>query len=239
MQEKPQRLDKFLTSQNVASRRDSARLIKSGKVIVDGETAVKSDMKIVPGFTVIEVCGEKIEYQKYLYIMMNKPKGLICATEDKRAETVLDILPPELKRKGLFPAGRLDKNTTGLLIITDDGEFAHKMLSPKKHVYKTYKVLPEREITEFDIAEFAKGIAYKDITFAPATLWQEEENGEKVVFVKIHEGKFHQVKRMFEAVGNKVLELERVKIGSLYIDNELKYGESRILTFEERTKIFE
>lgn len=239
MQAKPQRLDKFLTSQNIASRRDSARLIKSGKVIVDGKAAVKPDMKIVPGLTAIEVCGEKIVYQKYLYIMMNKPKGLICATEDKRAETVLDILPADLKRKGLFPAGRLDKNTTGFLIITDDGDFAHKMLSPKKHVYKTYKVEPEREITKEDIIEFEKGIIYKDITFAPAKLWEKEENGEKNVYVQIHEGKFHQVKRMFEAVGNKVLELERVKIGGLDMDSKLEEGECRLLTVEERAKIFE
>lgn len=239
MQEKPQRLDRFLTSQNIGSRRETVKLIRDGKVTVDEKICVRPEMKIIPGLTAIEVNHQVVFYQKYIYIMMNKPKGLICATQDKQAQTVLDIVPEPWNRRGIFPAGRLDKDTTGLLVITDDGDFAHRMLSPKKQVYKLYRILPERKISDKDIDLFAQGIQYGGIQFAPAALWTEAVDGQEYAFVKIHEGKFHQVKRMFEAVGNQVLELKRIKIGALDLDKDLQEGESRLLTKEERNKIFE
>ncbi|WP_099204426.1 pseudouridine synthase [Scatolibacter rhodanostii] len=238
MQEKPQRLDKFLTSQNIGSRREAIKLIKSGKVKIDGEISVKPDAKIMPGFTAVKVDGKFVDYQKYLYVMMNKPKGLICATEDRHMQTVLDILPEQWRRKGMFPAGRLDKDTTGLLIITDDGDFAHQMLSPKKHVYKLYKAVTERRITDNDIKKFELGIKETNTEFAPAELWEEKVGERSYAFVKIREGKFHQVKRMFEVTGNAVIELERVQIGELPLDTSLDYGECKIMTKEEKDKIF-
>lgn len=238
MQERPERLDKFLTSQNIASRREAAKLIRSGKVTVDGQTGAKPDTKILPGLTAVEVNGRPVVYRKHLYIMMNKPAGLISASQDKRAQTVLDILPGQWRRRGMFPAGRLDKDTTGLLILTDDGDFAHRMLSPSRHVYKLYEARVRRPVTPEDAEAFAAGIRFGDTQFAPAELKPIEKDGEAYAAVRIREGKFHQVKRMFEATDNEVLALKRLKIGGLPLDEHLQPGECRLLTEEERAKIF-
>lgn len=229
-----ERLDKFLASQNFGSRKEVAALIKQGVVTVNGEVAHDSAQKLDPQRDEVAVLGKQVSYQKYLYIMMNKPAGVLSATEDSRQETVLDLLSPELSRRGLFPAGRLDKDTTGLLILTDDGDFAHRMLAPKSHVYKLYQAEVERPVTQEDVDAFEIGIASGTQQFAPARLWGTE----RTAFVEIREGKFHQVKRMFSATGNRVLTLKRLKIGGLVLDETLPLGGARLLSEEEIAQIF-
>lgn len=234
-----ERLDKFLGSQNLGSRKETNLLIRKGRVTVNGTPAKGGAEKVDPERDLICVDGKQIAYRKYLYIMMNKPAGILSATEDKKAETVLDLLPPELMRRGLFPAGRLDKDTTGLLLITDDGEFAHKMLSPKSHVYKLYEAQTEKPVTEENRKAFLKGVSFQGISYAPARLKVGESGGKEAAFVEIREGKFHQVKRMFEAVGNRVTALKRLRIGALSLDETLAPGEVRLLEEEEAHLVFE
>lgn len=234
----PERLDKFLTSQNLGSRKEVSRLIRAGAVTVNGIVAKDGAQKLEPETDCVAVNGEEVSYRKYLYLMMNKPAGVLSATEDSRARTVLDLLPAELARRGLFPAGRLDKDTTGLLIITDDGDFAHRMLSPKSHVYKLYEAVTQRPVTEADIAAFAAGISQGGQAFAPARLWTREKDGRQTAMTEIREGKFHQVKRMFQAVGNQVISLKRLKIGGLWLDETLPEGDVRLLSGEEIDLIF-
>ena len=234
-----ERLDKFLVSQNIGSRKEAARLVRGGAVTVNGQTAKDPAQKLDPALDRVAVDGREVAYRKHLYIMMNKPAGVLSATEDKHAPTVLDLLPPDLQRRGLFPAGRLDKDTTGLLLITDDGDFAHRMLAPKSHVYKRYQAVTERPVTQEDVEAFAAGIRRGELQFAPARLWSGEEEGRPVALVEIREGKFHQVKRMFEATGNRVLELRRLAVGGLVLDPELGPGECRLLSEEEAASVFE
>lgn len=246
-----ERLDKILVSQNVGSRKEVQKLIKAGQVTVDGEVCKRPEAKLEAEASKIAVNGEVLNFQRYVYIMMNKPAGVLSASNDKNAETVIDLLPPEMKRRGLFPAGRLDKDTTGLLIITDDGDFAHNMLAPKKHVYKLYRAETDKEITESHIAEFEKGIVFEDGTQClPAGLFKDcpldeadkkffaGENSGTVGFVRICEGKFHQVKKMFAAVGLKVVSLKRLSVGGLLLDVKLKPGEARYLSNCEKNLIF-
>ena len=177
-----------------------------------------------------------MSYQEHLYIMMNKPAGVLSATEDRHAETVLDLLPEELRRRGLFPAGRLDKDTTGLMLITDDGDLAHRMLSPKKHVYKLYLATLDAPVTQEDVEAFQAGIHWAGESYAPGRLWTKEDPFQG--YVEIREGRFHQVKRMFEARGKTVQQLKRLKIGGLALDDTLGEGECRLLTPEEVESIF-
>lgn len=233
-----ERLDKFLVSQNIGSRKEAARLVRGGAVTVNGQTVKDPAQKLDPAVDLVTVDGREVAYRKHLYIMMNKPAGVLSATEDKHAPTVLDLLPPDLQRRGLFPAGRLDKDTTGLLLITDDGDFAHRMLAPKSHVYKRYQAVTEHPVTQEDVEAFAAGIRRGEVQFAPARLWSGEEGGRPVALVEIREGKFHQVKRMFEATGNRVLELRRLAVGGLVLDPELGPGECRLLSEEEAASVF-
>lgn len=234
----PERLDKFLASQNLGSRKAVSQLIRKGLVAVNGVSVKDGAQKLEPGQDSVTVEGKEIQYRKYLYLMMNKPAGVLSATRDSRAETVLDLLPPELRRRGLFPAGRLDKDTTGLLLLTDDGDFAHRMLAPKSHVYKLYEAKTLRPVTEEDISAFAAGISQGGQTFAPARLWTEKRGEEEVAMTEIREGKFHQVKRMFRAVENEVLTLKRLKIGGLSLDETLPAGAVRPLSEAEIRSIF-
>ena len=233
------RLDKFLSSQNICSRKDASRLAHGGKIKINGEYAAKSDIKIDPDRDIIEVDGKEVTYQKYLYIMMNKPKGVLSASADKNAATVLDLLPENLKRRGLFPAGRLDKDTTGLLIITDDGDFAHKMLSPKSGVEKLYRAKLDRPLDDNGQKSLENGIELNDGTrFRPAVISYENSKDRTDVFIKITEGKFHEVKRMFAFVGCEVVNLERVSIGKLCLDKRLQPGGSRSMTDAEIKAVF-
>lgn len=232
------RLDKFLTSQNICTRSEAKKLAREGRVSVNGIPAAKSDEKIDPERDTIEVDGAVVSYKKYLYIMMNKPEGVLSATNDKNTPTVLDILPDEYKRRGLFPAGRLDKDTTGLLIITDDGEFAHKMLSPKSGIYKRYIALLDKELSDYGKAELEKGVTLSDGTaYRPARIFFD--NADKTtVTAEITEGKFHEVKNMFLYVGCEVLKLKRISIGGLELGGNLAEGESRLISEKELKAIF-
>lgn len=234
-----ERLDKILASQGVGSRKEVQKLIKSGAVTINGKICKKSDEKINPDSDVITVGGQVVEYSRFVYIMMNKPSGVVSASTDKNDKTVIDILPEEYKRAGLFPAGRLDKDTEGLLIITDDGDFAHRMLSPRKHVYKTYYAELDSEIDDSTIKAFKDGIVFADGTECmSAELKYADENDKKHVYVKICEGKFHQVKKMFACCGKKVVYLKRISIGGLHLDSNLPIGSCRKLTNLDKELIF-
>ena len=226
-----QRLDKILVSRGFGSRRDVQKLIRQGAVTLNGEVCRLPETKADPKSDRLEVRGQAVGTDEYIYIMMNKPAGVVSATEDKRDRTVLDLLPPELRRPGLFPAGRLDKDTEGLLIITNDGELAHRMLSPKKHVEKRYLATLDKPVTPEMIDAFGRGIVFADGTKCmPARLKAAENAQYNVAEVSIFEGKFHQVKKMFSVCGCKVVHLQRISVGSLYLDGNLPIGSCKLLT---------
>lgn len=233
------RLDKFLSSQNICSRKEAAKLVRLGRITVNGAAAAKSDIKIDEEHDIIEVDGTPVSYARFLYIMMNKPAGVLSASADKHAPTVIDLLPDELRRRGLFPAGRLDKDTTGLLIITDDGDFAHKMLSPKSGVYKLYRARLDKPLTSEGQEILEHGVTLPGgESFLPARISFENVDDKSCVLCEIMEGKFHEIKRMFAFVGCEVVQLERIRIGSLEIDKNLHSGESRLLSDRELKSIF-
>ncbi len=235
----PQRLDKFIASQGTLSRSDATRLIRRGRVTVNGALCRDTAFK-VEETDVIAVDGEAIVYQEFVYLMMNKPAGILCVSRDPRAKTVVDLLPPEQQRKGLFPAGRLDKDTVGLVILTDDGDFAHRMLSPKKTVAKCYHARLDGPLSEEDVAAFREGITLADGTLCrPASLKILEDGDEPLAEVVITEGRYHQIKRMFGVRDRGVNWLKRISIGELQLDPLLKAGESRYLTPDELEKPFQ
>lgn len=234
-----ERLDKVLSSQNVGSRKEIGALAKKGRITVNGIVAKKADQKVEPETDVIAVDGQEIDFHRYVYYMMNKPAGVLSASRDSRAETVLDLLPPEMKRRKLFPAGRLDKDTEGLLILTNDGDFAHRMLSPKKRIFKEYHAVLDHPVGQADIDAFAAGLALPDQMCLPAVLKILRQGEQPLVSVEICEGKFHQVKRMFLSRGCTVLFLKRVRIGGLHLDAQLPKGGVRPLTEDERSAIFQ
>lgn len=230
------RIDRFLSHMNVASRKELKALFKAGRVRVDG-TVVKDAKFKVNEATVVYVDDEPVRYQTYFYWLMNKPAGVISATTDPQ-KTVLDLLAPVDLRDDLFPVGRLDKDTTGLLLLTNDGDLSHALLSPKKHVSKVYRATIAGIVTAEDQARFEAGLVLSDFTAQPAQLEilsVDEAQQESQITVEIHEGKFHQVKRMFHAVGKEVLMLERLKMGPLKLPSDLKRGQYRALTEAEIT----
>lgn len=234
-----ERLDKVLSNQNIGSRKEIRELAKKGLIKVNGEIEKRYDIKIDADKDKISVNGQNITIKRYIYIMMNKPAGIVSASRDPKAKTVIDLVPLELLRKGLFPAGRLDKDTEGLLIITNDGDFSHRMLSPKRHIYKLYEAVVKGEISQREIDLFRNGIVFNDGTRClPAELVIDKSGENSIVKVKICEGKFHQVKKMFLAVGSEVLYLKRWRIGNLDLDESLKLGECRELTAKELERIF-
>lgn len=226
-----QRIDKILSTQEIASRSEIKSMIREGRITVNGVMIKRPEEKFDPDTAEITVDGELLNFRRYLYIMMNKPQGVLSASNNRYAKTVIDLLPPELYRKDLFPAGRLDKNTEGFILITNDGELSHRMLSPKSHVYKLYEAAVDRKLTDRDVIAFRKGIRYEDISFLPAEM---KLIGENRALVEICEGKFHQVKRMFSAIGAEVTALKRLRIGGVFLDMELKPGQSRELTDQEK-----
>lgn len=233
------RLDKYLSSQLNISRSDSKKLLKKKCVTVNGEVVVSADMIIDAVKDCVAVYGKKIEYIRFFYIMLNKPKGVVSASTDSSEVTVIDILPDEMKRSGLFPAGRLDKDTTGFVLITDDGEFAHDILSPSHHVQKTYIAEIANKLSEEDEKRFSDGMKIGDEFFKPAELQflSKIDNGHFLYEIKIVEGRYHQIKRMFAAVSNPVLELSRKAIGRLELDSVLMPGEARFITEDELGRI--
>lgn len=227
------RLDKYLADMQVGTRSEVKQMIRKGMVTVDG-TVIKKPEEKVDGKMQTVVCrGEIVGYQQYEYYMLNKPAGVVSATEDRRDKTVIDLIK-ERKRKDLFPVGRLDKDTEGLLLITNDGALAHDLLSPKKHVDKKYYAKVEGVVTEEDQKIFQEGmdIGENKVTL-PATLTILKSGEVSEIELTIREGKFHQVKRMFEAVGKKVLYLKRLSMGSLTLDETLLPGQYRKLTEQE------
>ncbi|NLP42706.1 MAG: rRNA pseudouridine synthase [Veillonellaceae bacterium] len=229
-----QRLDKVLSHIGYGSRKEIKRIVKAGRVSVNGEFARQSDMHVSPYKDNIEVDGNKIVYREFVYLMMNKPSGVISATEDVREKVVTDLLAPEYKVFEPFPVGRLDKDTEGLLLLTNDGKLAHRLLSPKKHVPKTYFALIEGEVTAEDCKVFREGVAIDDgYVTLPSDLSIISSGTRSEIEVTIYEGKFHQIKRMFAAVGKKVLYLKRLSMGPLELDNQLELGDYRELSDNE------
>lgn len=235
---KKERLDKLIASQGLVSRNDVKSMVKRGEVSVNGVVVKDSSVKVSYEDN-ITVCGKPLKQTEFIYIMLNKPKGVVSASEDKRDKTVVDILPEELKRKNLFPAGRLDKDTTGFSLITDDGDFAHRILSPSRHVDKTY-IAEVSDKIDFENARkaFKDGIVLGDGTvLLSAELELISDEKEQIFKVVIKEGKYHQVKRMFASLGTSVVELKRISIGGLKLDESLNEGEARLITPDELAKI--
>ena len=230
------RIDKAIASQGAFSRKDVKQLLKSGRVRVNGTCVSDPATQVDEVSDVIEIDGQPINFKKHIYIMLNKPKGVVSATDDKVHKTVIDLVPDELKRNGLFPAGRLDGDTTGFVLITDDGEFAHNMLSPRHHVEKTYLVTLAEPLTDAMITKVSEGIELKDGAIClPASV---EKIDDKTAYIRIVEGKYHQIKRMFAAAGNRVVELERTAIGGLQLDKTLALGECREINDNELHNVF-
>ena len=228
------RLDKYLADMGVGTRTEVKRAISKGRVSVDGACVKKPETKIDTEETTVVFDGQTVGYTKKEYYMLHKPAGVISATEDAREKTVIDLIVSR-KRKDLFPVGRLDKDTEGLLLITNDGELAHRLLSPKKHVDKVYYAKIAGKVTEEDKKVFAEGVDIgEDKLTLPAKLHILKSGEESEITLTIREGKFHQVKRMFHAVGKEVVYLKRLRMGSLVLDENLKTGEYRALTDEER-----
>ena len=231
-----ERLDKLLAATGRWSRREAKILIREGRVAVDGIPAGSGEEKADPSASEILVDGMPLGYQKHTYIMLHKPAGVLSATEDRRQETVLDLLTPELRRQGLSPVGRLDKDTEGLLLLTNDGALAHRLLAPKSHVDKVYYARLDQPLGPGDQVAFEKGIVLEDgLVCMPAGL--EILGDGREVLVTLHEGKFHQIKRMAASRGAAVCYLKRLSMGPLSLDPALRPGEYRPLTEEEVIKI--
>lgn len=216
----------------IASRTESSKAARQGGIFVNGVAVKKADVHIDPEKDIITYCGRKIEYRKYTYILMNKPDGVVSATEDGRDKTVIDLLPEELQKLNLFPCGRLDKHTLGLVMLTDDGDLAHRLLSPKHHVKKKYRFESKFPLTDEEIEYLEKGATLEDgYVTKPSRieLFEDKKSG----YITLTEGKYHQIKRMLESVNNKITYLERITFGPLALDEKLARGEWRFLTQNE------
>lgn len=231
-----ERIDKIISEQTYYSRKEIKKLIAQGIVYVNGQQVKKPENKYDETKIVIKINGKEIEVKKHIYLLLNKPKGYISATEDESQKTVLDLVPEEYKNRNLFPAGRLDKDTTGLMLITDDGEFAHNILSPKKHVKKIYEVTIDIPTTEEMVEGFEKGVKLNDGECKSAIMII---TGKYTANVTLLEGRYHQIKRMFGCYGAKVTKLNRICMGDLELPKDLKYGDVREATEEELRKIQE
>ncbi len=229
------RLDKYVSVAMNVSRADSKRIIGSGKITIDDLCVKKTDFKVDTEIMSVKYGNEKLIYKEFIYILMNKPAGLLSASNDKRAKTVIDIIPPTLKREGLFPVGRLDKDTTGFLIITNDGDFAHRIISPKSNIEKLYYASLDGDVTDQMIAGFKEGIVLADGTQCLSA--KLERAGDCAAYVTVREGKYHQVKRMLGTVGLGVNKLHRISIGGLSLPIDLKQGDCVELTQEDLLKI--
>ncbi len=250
MAERSERLDKLIATYRNISRRDAVSLIRRGHVTVDGEVRRRPEEKADGDTQQLAIDGEPLQTARHVYIELNKPMGVLCVSRDPKAKTVIDLLPPALQRKGLFPAGRLDKDTVGLVLITDDGDYAHRLLAPKKAIFKCYHAVVDGPVTEQHVRLFAEGTSLADGTRClPADL-RILPKAEKFhnlsakyqldfppdasfVEVRIQEGRYHQIKRMFGSVDHKVLWLQRISIGGLTLDETLPEGACRPLNAAE------
>lgn len=233
-----ERLDKLLCSQGTLTRSEAGRLVRGGRVTVDGVVCRDPARKLDGEKQAVTVDGRALGYARYVYLMLNKPSGILCVSRDPKAKTVIDLLPTEYRRRGLFPAGRLDKDTHGLVLITDDGEFAHELLSPRHHVPKRYRARLDKPLSAEAAQAFRDGPTLEDGTKClPAEVTVLEEGDTPLVEVVIYEGKFHQIKRMFAAVGCLVIWLKRYAMGGLDLDENLREGQCRPLTIVEKSSI--
>jgi 16S rRNA pseudouridine516 synthase len=231
------RLDKYMADSGRWTRSDARELIRSGRVLLLGVPCTAPDTRIDPAAQAVSVDGEELRHGRFRYFMLDKPVGVLTATEDRRQQTVLDLLTPELRRLRLFPVGRLDRDTTGLLLLTDDGDYAHRVISPRCDVEKVYLAETEGALSEADVAAFAAGLTLRDGTRClPAGL---EILSDCRCLVTVREGKYHQVKRMLASRGAPVTALRRLSIGSLQIDEKLGSGGFRELSEGEARQVFQ
>lgn len=234
---KTMRIDKFLSEMNIGSRKEIKEAVKKGRIKVNNVLIKSSDLKISPDTDEIYYDNKLVKYVEYEYFIMNKPSGVVSATKDDADTTVIELIKTNT-RDDIFPMGRLDKDTEGLLIITNDGEMAHRLLSPSNHVKKIYFARVEGRVTDEDVLRFKEGLTLKDGTVTkPSELKIILSDDISEIELTIYEGKYHQVKRMFASVGKKVVYLKRICMGDLYLDDSLKTGEYRELTKEELKKL--
>lgn len=233
------RLDKFISERTEYSRSTVKELARKGKINVDGTPVKASDTKIDPDKQAVTVDGRSIGAQKFRYILLNKPQGYVCSTDDKDGETVMSLVPPEMRTKNMFPAGRLDKDSLGALLITDDGALAHRMLSPKSHIPKIYIVKLDRSFKNEYINKFNESLLLDNGEQCLPARVRPLENSSKLAFVELHEGKYHQIKRMFAAVGNHVEVLMRVSIGGLVLPEKLGKGQCMELLHKDVESLFQ
>ncbi len=224
------RLDKMLSECGIATRREAARAARSGQITVNGLLVRSSDTKVDPNTDAVVYCGKPVNYRKYVYFMLNKPDGYVSATEDGKDPVVTELLPEEYRKMGIFPCGRLDKHTLGLMLLTNDGVLSHRLLAPKSHVAKSYGFSVKFRLSEDDIAALEAGVDIGGYLTKPCKiLLKDEKNG----VITITEGKYHQIKLMMEAVHNQITYLERLTFGSLSLDPALERGAWRELSSEE------
>lgn len=226
------RLDRFLTVTGTCTRSEAKKAVRAGAVSVNGVSVRTSDVSVNEENDTVVYCGRTVRYRRYNYIMLNKPEGVVSATEDGRDTTVLDLIPEGVRTRGMFPCGRLDKNTLGLMLLTDNGELAHRLLAPKTHVKKVYRFRSKFPVSPEDAARFENGLVLEDgYETKPAEIVLEGDNDGGLI--TLVEGKYHQIKRMLEALDNKITYLERIRFGPLTLDEGLARGEWRYLTESE------
>ncbi len=228
------RLDKFIVESGLATRTEISKAAKNGEITVNGSVVRRASGHIDPVTDEITYCGKVVEYREFTYVMLNKPQGYVSARSDDLSPTVIDLLPPELQKIELFPCGRLDKNTLGFMLLTNNGPLAHKLLSPKNHVDKKYRFEVKFPINSSDAAELEAGVDIGGYITAPCKV---EVTGEKNGYITLTEGKYHQIKLMAEAVHNQITFLERVTFGPISLDESLERGQWRYLTDEEIKKL--
>lgn len=228
------RIDRILSEQTNYSRKEIKRLVSKGLVLVNGCVVRKSDEKYAEDNISIKINGEEVRVNKHFYLLLNKPKGYVSTTVSDNDKTVIDLVPDKYKTRTLFPAGRLDKDTTGLMLITDDGVFAHNILSPKKHIKKVYEVVIDKDVSDEMVYGFRDGVKLNDGECKSALLEKIDTNK---CLVTLTEGRYHQIKRMFGCYKAKVLELKRICMGELYLPSDLGVGEVREVSDEELLKI--
>lgn len=234
-----ERLDKLISSQSMMTRSDATKIIRSGAVTVNGSAVKNTSFKADPLVDIIKVGNETFVYKKHIYIMMNKPDGIVSASRDPKEKTVIDLVPDALKRPNLFPAGRLDKDTTGFVLITDDGDFAHNILSPRHHVEKTYLAETDCIIEDTFLENMRNGMMLGDEQLMEAEIELIRNENNPIYRIVLREGKYHQIKRMIGSTNAFLLSLTRIKMGKLDLDESLAPGECRELTAEELAQIQE
>lgn len=234
-----ERLDKLISSQSMMTRSDATKIIRSGAVTVNGSAVKNTSFKADPLVDIIKVGNETFVYKKHIYIMMNKPDGIVSASRDPKEKTVIDLVPDALKRPNLFPAGRLDKDTTGFVLITDDGDFAHNILSPRHHVEKTYLAETDCIIEDTFLENMRNGMMLGDEQLMEAEIELIRNENNPIYRIVLREGKYHQIKRMIGSTNAILLSLTRIKMGKLDLDESLATGECRELTAEELAQIQE